>query len=681
MSVITRFFLLSLTQLILTFMSIISSTEASPLIERKILFGNPDKTMVKLSPNGKHISYIAPRKGVLNIWIAPSSDPLNATPITDDKDRGIRSYCWAYDNTHIIFSQDEKGDENFRLYTYNLDTQETKLLTNDKGVKALLYGISHRLPNEILVGVNERDQRYFDIYKFNILTGTKELLIENNKFTGFVADHDLNIRFAKFTNKEGDEEYFQFKDNDWQPFMTVSMEDSTNTGVIGFDKSGLVAYLLDSRDSNTSILKALNLENNKTTIIAKDDKADLDIFTVHPTEYIIQAVAVNYDKISYNILDGSIKEDIEFLQQLSNGDLIISSRTIDDKYWLVAFDSDISPVKYYKYDRSNKKASFLFSNRKDLEEYQLARMHPVIIKARDGLDLVSYITFPVDTELDDKLSPKKPLPLVLNVHGGPWARDSWGLDINHQWLANRGYVVLSINFRGSTGFGKNFVNAGNMQWGKKMHEDLVDSVNWAIENKIADPAKIAIMGGSYGGYAALAGVTFTPDLFACAIDVVGPSNLLTLINSVPPYWEPILNDFKKRIGPWDTEEEKEALLQISPLTFANRINKPLFIAQGANDPRVKQAESDQIVEEMQKNNIPVIYALYKDEGHGFAKPSNRLAHYALVEQFLAAILGGRSEPIGDDMQGANLLLNGKVVNNEDAEKIIKGVIESVEYQR
>ena len=670
-----KFLLLYLTSLILTFMSIISSAATtSPLIERKILFGNPDKAMVKLSPDGQYISYIAPREGVLNIWIAPSSDPLNAKPITDDKDRGIRSYYWAYNNTHIIFSQDEKGDENFRIYTYNLENKETKLLTNDKGVKAFLYGISHRSPNEILIGLNERDKRYFDVYKFDILKGTKELLIENNKFTGFVVDHDLNIRFAKLTNKEGGEEYFQFKDKDWQFFMTISMEDSTNTGILGFDKTGSIVYLLDSRGSNTSILKSLNLDNNKTIIIAKDDKADLDIFTVHPTEYNIQAVAINYDKISYNILDDSIKEDIGYLQKLCDGDLIINTRTIDDKNWLVAFDSDIYPVKYYKYDRANKKATFLFSNRKDLEQCKLAKMHPVIIKARDGLDLVSYITFPIDAELDDKLSPKKPLPLILNVHGGPWSRDLWGFNSTHQWLANRGYVVLSVNFRGSTGFGKNFVNEGNMQWGKKMHDDLVDSVHWAVANKIADPAKIAIMGGSYGGYAALAGVTFTPDLFACAVDVVGPSNLLTLINSVPPYWEPILNDFKKRLGPWDTEEEKEVLRQVSPLTFANRIKKPLFIAQGAHDPRVKQAESDQIVSEMKNNNIPVIYALYEDEGHGFAKPTNRLSYHALVEQFLAAILGGRSEPIGEDMKEANLLLNGKVSNSQDAEKTIKDAI-------
>jgi len=667
------FFFISL--ILVIYMVLIYSEDANTIIPRKILFGNPDKTIVRLSHDGKYISYVAPKDDVLNIWIAPSNDPLEVKPVTNDKDRGIRAYSWAYDNRHIIFSQDEKGDENFRIYTYDIITNETRILTNDKGVRAFIYGMSHRFPNEILIGLNERDQRYFDVYKFNILNGEKNLLIENNKYTSFIVDDDLNIRFAKLTNEDGDVEYFQFKDNDWIFFMKISMEDSINTGIEGFDKTGSIIYLSDSRDSDTSILKSLNLENNETKVIAKDSKADIAIFSSHPTENTIESVIVNYDKVTYKILDNSIKEDFEYLQKLNDGDLIITARTLDDQRWLVAFNSDIKPVKYYLYDRQNKKAEFLFSNKKALEQYSLAKMHPIIIKARDGLDLVSYITFPTDIKLDAQLRPNKTLPLILNIHGGPWARDSWGLNSVHQWLANRGYAVLSINFRGSTGFGKNFTNAGNMEWGKKMHDDLVDSVNWAIERGIADPKKVAIMGGSYGGYAALAGLTFTPDLFACAVDVVGPSNLLTLIKSVPPYWEPILSDLKKRVGPWDTEEQREALNQISPLTFANKIKKPLFIAQGRHDPRVKQAESDQIVKEMRSKNIPVIYALYNDEGHGFAKPENRLSYYALVEQFLATILGGKSEAIGDDLKGVNFLLNDKAgPSNLDAEKTIKDAI-------
>ena len=652
------------------FMSSISTTFATPIIPRKVLFSNPDKAMVMLSPDGQYISYLAPKDGVLNLWIGPSNDPSKALPVTNDKDRGIMSYYWAFNNEDVLYAQDNKGDENYRIYSLNLKTKIVTLLTPENGVRASIYGLSEKVPNEVLIGINDRDKRYFDVYKVNLIDNTKKLIIENNKFSGFIVNNDLQTRFAISTNNDGGKEYFEFKDNQWLPFMTISVDDSINTGIIGFDKTGTIAYLLDSRESNTAILKSLDLKNGKSKIIAQDKRADVGVFTSHPTEKTIQAVAVNYDKTTYNILDDSIKNDIEYLEGVNSGELIINTRTLDDQAWLVAYLSDVAPVKYYKYDRNNKKAEFLFSNRKSLEEHKLAQMTPVIIKSRDGLDLVSYITLPTGLTLKDKIYPNTAVPLVLYVHGGPWARDSWGLNTTHQWLANRGYAVLSVNFRGSTGFGKDFTNAGNMQWGRKMHDDLIDAVNWAIENKIASPKKIAIMGGSYGGYATLIGLTFTPDIFACGIDIVGPSNLFTLVKSVPPYWEPILNSFKKRVGPWDTKEEIDALEQVSPLTFIDKIKKPLFIAQGAHDPRVKKAESDQIVKAMQDKNIPVIYALYNDEGHGFVKPENRLSYYALIEQFLAKILSGRTEEIGKDLEGANFLLNEKAVNNKEAEQII-----------
>lgn len=670
--------ILTFLTLVVIFMSNIPVSFADhPIIQRQILFSNPDKAMVTLSPDGQYISYLAPKDGVLNLWIGPSSDPSKAQPVTDDKDRGIQSYAWTFNGTHILYAQDNKGDENFRIYAFNLKTGNTTLLTPARDVKGGIYGISERVPNEILIGINDRDKRYFDIYKVNLLDNTKKLVIENNKFCGFIVDDDLQIRFAIFTNQDGGEEYFEFKDNNWIPFMTLSVEDSLNTRIIGFDKTGTIAYLLDSRESNTAILKSLDLKNGKSKIIAKDKRADVKVFTSHPTEKTIQAVAINYDKTTYNILDDSIKSDIEYLKEVNPGTITINTRTLDDQAWLVAYLSDVAPVKYYQYDRNKKTAKFLFSNRENLEKYKLAEMFPVIIKARDGLDLVSYITFPTEVALRDKIYPNKPMPLVLYVHGGPWARDSWGLNTTHQWLANRGYAVLSVNFRGSTGFGKNFINAGNMQWGRKMHDDLIDAVNWAIENKIADPKKVAIMGGSYGGYATLVGLTFTPDIFACGVDIVGSSSLITFIKSVPPYWKPILNSLKKRIGSWDTEKDIETLDQMSPLTFASRIKKPLFIAQGANDPRVKQTESDQIVKVMQGKNIPVIYALYNDEGHGFVKPENRLSYYALIEQFLAKILGGRAESIGKDLKGANFLLNGKTVNDKEAERVISHSISSL----
>jgi dipeptidyl aminopeptidase/acylaminoacyl peptidase len=315
---------------------------------------------------------------------------------------------------------------------------------------------------------------------------------------------------------------------------------------------------------------------------------------------------------------------------------------------------DNGPVHYYYYDRAKKKAQFLFTNRKELEGLSLAKMHPVVIKSRDGLDLVSYLTTPPGADPEGDGIPDKPLPLVLVVHGGPWGRDAWGYDSMHQWLANRGYAVLGVNFRGSTGFGKKFINAGNMEWAGKMHDDLIDAVQWAIEKRIAEPKHVAIMGGSFGGYATLVGLTFTPETFACGVDIVGPSNLVTLLKSIPPYWAPQVELFKKRVGDHTTEEGKAFLRKRSPLTYAKRIKRPLLIGQGANDPRVKQAESDQIVKTMQKKGIPVTYVLYPDEGHGFARPENRLSFFAVAEAFLAECLGGRFEPVGNDLKGSTI---------------------------
>ena len=658
-----------LTLLTAIFMTTISFAEEK-LIPRHVLFGNPDKISVMLSKDGKYISYVAPKNGVQNVWIAPVNDLAKAIAITDDKERGIRSYSWSYDNEHIIFSQDYKGDENQRLYTYNISSKKTKLLTPERAVKAVMFAASEKFPGELLVGLNDRDDKYFDVYRYNLLTGDKKLVFQNDKYIGFVFDHEMNLRFGQYINENGEEECYEFKDGKFSLLLTIAFDDTQTTGIIGFDQTGDILYLLDSRDRNTGALKAWNLKTGTQKIIAEDDKADVDVFAIHPTNKTIQAVAVEYEKTTYKILDQDIAKDMEYLQALNPGNMGIISRTLDDKTWLVAYVGDNSPVKYYKYDRTSKKAEFLFTNKKDLEDYKLVQMHPQIIKSRDGLDMVSYITYPTDAK------PSKPVPMVLFVHGGPYGiRDSWGLNPVHQFLANRGYAVMSLNYRGSGGFGKDFINAGVRQWGLKMHDDLIDAVNWAIDQKIADPAKVAIMGGSYGGYAVLAGLTFTPDVFACGVDIVGPSNIVSLIQSFPSYWKPMLNNYKRRVGDPDNPEDLKALEKISPLFFADKINKPLFIAQGAHDPRVKQAESDQIVAAMKKHNIPVMYSLYPDEGHGFARPENRISHYAMTEQFLARILGGRAEAIGVDLEKANFTLNGKNTKNAaEAEKVINEAI-------
>lgn len=646
-------------------------TDNNQIIPRKVLFGNPDKARVSLTHDGKYILYVAPKDSVLNIWLAPSDDISKAEAITHDKGRGIWSYTKAYNNKNILYTQDFNGDENDRIYSYNIETKETKLLTPEKGVRAGIAGVSYKKPNEILIYLNDRNPEYFDIYKLNLDTLEKELIYKNDRFTDYVTDENLNLRFGSLLDKDGAVEYYELKDGEFKLFTKISMEDSFNTSILGFDASGETLYMLEGRNRNTSALKAITLATGSEEILAEDVKADIGLFTVHPIKQTPQAVSVDYDRVSYKILDKDIEDDVKYLQSLDHGDLIINSRTLDDKTWIIAYMADNAPVKFYKYDRENKKAEFLFTNRKELEQYNLAKMIPVIIKSRDGLDLVSYITFPNDVKLDKNNIPDKKVPLIINVHGGPWARDSWGYDPEHQWLANRGYAVLSINYRGSTGFGKDFLNAGNLEYAGKMHTDLIDGVNWAIKSNIVDFDKVCIMGGSYGGYATLVGLTMTPDVFACGVDVVGMSNLLTHVQSKAPYMTPLLSIYKTRIGPWDTEEEKEFLRQRSPINFVDNIKKPLFIAQSTHDVRVVQAEADQIVNAMKAKHIPVVYALYKDEGHGFAKPGNRISYYALAEQFLAKILKGRAEHIGDDLKNANFILNDKEkITGAEAEKII-----------
>jgi dipeptidyl aminopeptidase/acylaminoacyl peptidase len=367
-------------------------------------------------------------------------------------------------------------------------------------------------------------------------------------------------------------------------------------------------------------------------------------------------VAYTYTRQRWAVLDNDIAEDFAFLPTVAEGDFDIQARTLDDTQWMVAYTIDNGPVHYYLYDRPTKQATFLFTNRQALEGLPLAKMHSAVIPARDGLKLVSYYTLPVGREETggDLVRPVEPLAMVLLVHGGPWGRDGWGYHAIHQWLANRGYAVLSVNFRGSTGFGKAFVNAGNLEWGARMHDDLLDAVQWATDAGIADPDRVAIMGGSYGGYATLAGLTFSPETFACGVDIVGPSNLVTLLETVPPYWEPMMKVLTTRVGDHRTEAGRAFLRSRSPLTYVDNIQRPLLIGQGANDPRVKQAESDQIVQAMQAKQIPVTYVLYPDEGHGFARPENNLSFFAVAEAFLAQHLEERFEPIGEDFANSSI---------------------------
>ena len=631
-----------------------SQIDTTPLIPREVLFGNPDKALARLSPDGTRISYLAPVDGVMNVWVGPADDPDSAEPVTNDTYRGISSYFWAYTNEHILYLQDQAGEENWRVYSVTLETGETTDLTPLDGVRAHIQAVSHEFPGEILIALNDRDPAHHDIHRLNIITGEKSLVMENEGFD-FTTDDEYNVRFAERLTSGGGKEILKATEaGGWEPFMELAMEDSLTTAITGFDKTDTILQMTDSRDRNTVAFFTLDITTGEQTLIAEDSRADVSDSIIHPTEKTVQAVAFTYERKHWQVIDESIVGDLAYLKTVADGDFEVVSRTLDDNYWMIAYNMDDGPVRYYRYDREENQAEFLFTHKNVLEDLQLAKMHPAVIKSRDGLDLVSYYTLPVGSDSDSDGRPDEPLPMVLLVHGGPWARDNWGYDSWTQWLANRGYAVLSVNFRASRGFGKAFINAGNLEWGGKMNDDLIDGVNWTVQEGIADPDQVAIMGGSYGGYATLWGMTNTPDTFACGVDLVGVSNLTSFIDSMPVYFkQDSMELIATRIGDPRTEEGRAFLKKRSPLSYADQIKKPLLISQGANDPRVKQAESDQIVHAMQDANIPVTYLLYTDEGHGFARPENRLSFFAVAEAFLAEHLDGRYEPIGDDFEGSS----------------------------
>lgn len=628
---------------------------STPLIERSVLFGNPDRASPQISPDGTRIAFLADDGGVLNVWVAPIDDPSAARPVTKDRKRGIRSYRWAFDNQHVLYIQDKGGDENWHVYATNLATNTTRDLTPIDGVQARIQQTSHRIPGEVLLGINDRDPTLHDIYRVNLATGNRTLVQQNTGFIGYATDENFDVRLAmRFTPTGGSEIHKPAEGGGWTLFQSIPAADAMSTGPAGFDKSGKILYMIDSRGRNTAALTSINLETGEQTILGSHARVDVSGTMTHPTENTIEAVSFTYARREWKVLDPSIQGDLDYLKTVADGELNVGSRSVNDRRWIVSYVMDNGPVGYYSYDRDAGKAKFLFSNRKALETLPLARMHPEIIKSRDGMELVSYLSLPVWMDTKGNGRPTEALPMVLFVHGGPWGRDNWGLNSYHQWLTNRGYAVLSVNFRGSTGLGKDFTNAADGEWAGAMHDDLLDAVDWAVEQGVADPKRVAIMGGSYGGYATLVGLTFTPEKFACGVDIVGPSNLITLMENVPPYWMPFMSVLKTRVGDNTTDEGRAFLKERSPLTHVAKIARPLLIGQGANDPRVKQVESDQIVTAMNARNIPVTYVLFPDEGHGFARPPNRQAFNAVTEAFLAKHLGGRYEPIGDDFDGSSV---------------------------
>ncbi|NHA13730.1 S9 family peptidase [Thioalkalivibrio sp. XN279] len=632
-----------------------TAAEPAALIERDKLFGNPARSSAQLSPDGKRIAYLAPRDGVMNVWVAPLDDIAAAQPVTAEKVRPIRGYSWSPDGTQILYVQDKGGDENFLLYGVNLESGETRDYTPFDNVRVTIVGVSNKVKDEILIGLNNRDPRWHDVHRLNLDSGEITLVRQNDGYAGFAADQDLELRIAAKPTPDGGLLVERIgADGETSLLTTIPSEDSLTSNVLSIPQGADFAYMLDSRGRNLGALVKLDLESGETEVIASGQRADIGGIMSHPVTGEVQAYAENYLSNRWYPIGDALKADIEFLDREAGGEWSVTSRTDDDRYWSLVIDRVTEPAAYWLYDREDKTLERLFTIRPELEGETLAAMHAVEIKSRDGLTLVSYLSLPPHLDPEGKGVPVEPVPMVLNVHGGPWARDGFGFRGDHQWLANRGYAVLSVNFRGSTGFGKDFVNASNLEWGRKMHDDLIDAVDWAVEQGITTRDQVAIFGGSYGGYAVLWGMTNTPERFACGVDIVGPSNLKTLLDSIPPYWASFFEQFARRVGDPRTEEGQALLAERSPLTYVENIQKPLLIAQGANDPRVKQAESDQIVAAMEEREIPVTYVLYPDEGHGFAVPQNRLSFFAVAEAFLADCLGGRYEPVGDDFAGSSI---------------------------
>ena len=610
------------------------------LIPRRVLFGNPERVSPRISPNGTSLAWIAPHNEVLNVWTAPVGpdgvDWDSAQVVTNDTDRGIRVFLWAHDGRHLLYLQDTGGDENWRLYDVDVTTMQHRDLTPFEGVQAQILATEKDLPDEVLVGLNRDNPALHDVYRLNLTSGDLVKEVENPGFAGWVADTKLVTRVGVGLEPDGSlvVKVRDGADGDWRLLLALPAEDALTSAPIAISPDGTTMLAMSSLDADTGRLVRVDLGSGAEAVIAEDPDADVSGVRVHPDTREPQVVTWIKERTQYRVLDPALEADVAAIRALHPGDPDIVAHDHSDMVWLVAFTNDTGPIPYFLYDRQRREGRFLFAHRPELSEYELAPMEPVSFQARDGLTIHGYLTFPPGVG-------RKDLPMVLNVHGGPWARDVWGFDPAAQWLANRGYLCLQVNFRGSTGYGKAFVNAGDREWGNAMQNDLTDAVEFAIGQGWADRERVAIYGGSYGGYAALAGVTFTPDLYRCAVDIVGPSNLKTLIETIPPYWQPQVALFYQRVG--NPETDAEFLWSRSPLSRAASIKTPLLIAQGANDPRVKQAESEQIVAALRDAGIDYEYMLFPDEGHGFAKPENRLKFYAAAERFLARHLGGRAE--------------------------------------
>ena len=617
-----------------------AGTTSEEIIPREVLFDNPEYASPALSPDGKLLAYLRPSEGVLNVWVR-SVGGANDRVVTDDAYRGIRSFFWAEDSALLLYQQDDKGDENFHLFAIDATTSSAvaRDLTPFPNAKAQNVITNKRYPHELLVAINNRDPTKFDMYRCELATGKLTLDTENpGDVVGWgTEDESFEVREALAINQADSSKIVRVrdsKDGAWRELIVFPYGEEGN--MLEFSKDTKSAYVLSSLGRDTTALLRLDIQTGEVLEeIASSDRCNTGGVVIDEDTKEVQAVSFNYARVERTFFDAELEADYKRVEAAgpAGSEASVASRARDKQTWVVSYRRDDGPTEYATYSRQTLAVTPLFVSAPALLGYQFAKMEDVRIPARDGLELVGYLT---------RADKGKPTPLVLMVHGGPWARDFWGFNPSAQWMANRGYAVLQVNYRGSSGYSKSFLHKGDKQWGVgDMQHDLSDAVKWAIEQNVAIPDKVCIYGGSYGGYACLAGLTFTPELYACGVDIVGPSNIKTLLDSIPPYWGPLRNDMLRKIG--DVDSDTAFNEAISPLFHIDRIAAPLLIGQGANDPRVKQAEADQIAFGMAAKNIPCEYVLYPDEGHGWARPANRIDFNGRTELFLADHLGGRAE--------------------------------------
>ena len=627
-----------------------AATSSVELIPRRTLFAAPEYSRVTISPDGKLIAFLGPVDGVQNVWLTSLSDPAAARPLTRIADRDVLDQLWwPHDSRHIVFFRERGGDENWQANSIDIQTGQIRALTPGPGVKSYVQQTSSRFPGELLIAHNQRDKRQFDIYRVNVATGRSTLLFRNESFAWVFTDTQFRVRWGgRYRDDGGWDAITIGGQGAGSVFRSIAPEDARTTQMIEIADSGRELYWLDSQGRDCAAMVAQDLTTGRFRVMAENLSADFGPPVLDAVSRRPLAAPSVYTRRRWRGLDSATVNDIDRLEVAVEGDLTSISMSNDRHIFVAYAEAAGRSGRYLYYDRRSNRGRPLFPARPALDRAPLVPMRPMVVTTRDGVRLVSYLSRPADAVQG------VPGPLVLLVHGGPWARDMPDFSATHQWLANRGYNVLSVNFRGSTGFGKSFVNAGDREWAGKMHDDLIDAVDWAIAERIAEPARVGIYGEGYGGYAALVGATFTPTRFACAVDLFGAANLVTLAKASLPSQRSRAPLLKARLGDHTTEEGRQFLLSRSPVGRIERIERPLLIGQGANDEQVTAAETEQIVTEMQRRRIPVTHVLYGDEGQGFRRAANRRSFAVVVEAFLAQHLGGRFEPTGSDFQGSSI---------------------------